>query len=93
MSSEHADVYEEIEEDFNLDANVADGRYEYLSTKENLFINQFRVLTVDVNNVLSHLSMIEENSDMNFADTIEDQNPDCFVLVYAVDDLLSFGEH
>ena len=50
-------------------------------------------MTVDVNNVLSHLSMIEENSDMNFADTIEDQNPDCFVLVYAVDDLLSFGEH
>ena len=34
MSSEHADVYEEIEEDFNLDANVADGRYEYLSTKK-----------------------------------------------------------
>ena len=49
-------------------------------------------MTVDVNNILSHISMIEANSDINFADTIEDQNPDCFVLVYAVDDLLSFGK-
>ena len=27
MSSEHADVYEEIEEDFNLGSNAVDGRY------------------------------------------------------------------
>ena len=51
-----------------------------------------RILTVDVNNILSHISMIEANSDISLADTIEDQNPDCFVLVYAVDDLLSFGK-
>ena len=63
-----------------------------MSTKQKLSVKHCRVLTVDVNNILSHLSMIEENSDLNFADTIEDQNPDCFVLVYAVDDLLSFGE-
>ena len=27
MSSEHADIYEEIEDDFNVGSNVADGRY------------------------------------------------------------------
>ena len=31
-------------------------------------------------------------SDLTISDIVEDHNPDCFVVVYAVDDLHSFGK-
>ena len=56
------------------------------------------MLTVDVNNIMTQLSLLEISQ--NTIDTIEDDtntvldnyNPDCFVLVYAVDDKESFGK-
>ena len=56
------------------------------------------MLTVDVNNIMTQLSLLEISQ--NNTDTIEEDtntlldnyNPDCFVLVYAVDDKESFGK-
>ena len=53
------------------------------------------MLTVDVNNVLTQLSLVEVTLDsassLDTLDTVTDEyNPDCFVLVYAVDDRESF---
>ena len=51
-----------------------------------------RVLTVDVNNVLAQLSLVEADAELAVSEIVEEHNPDCYVLVYAVDDLESFGE-
>jgi len=74
MSSEHADVYEDIIE-------------EQISEKQEV---QSRILTVDVNNSLTHLSLIEITTDNDINEMVEETNPDCYVLVYAVDDVESF---
>ena len=56
------------------------------------------MLTVDVNNVLTQLSLTEVHLDSmdglvsSLDTTVEEYNPDCFILVYAVDDKDSFGE-
>ena len=57
------------------------------------------MLTVDVNNVLTQLSLTEVHLDSmdglvsSLDTTVEEYNPDCFILVYAVDDKDSFGEN
>ena len=47
---------------------------------------------MDVNNVLAQLSLVEADAEMDVSDVVEEHNPDCYVLVYAVDDVESFGE-
>ena len=47
---------------------------------------------MDVNNVLAQLSLVEADAELAVSDIVEEHNPDCYVLVYAVDDLDSFGE-
>jgi len=74
MSSEHADVYEDINKK---------------EDSEKLGDNS-RILTVDVNNSLTHLSLIEIPTDNDINEMVEETNPDCYVLVYAVDDIESF---
>ena len=72
-----------------------------LKTSQNIvytLLCPHRMLTVDVNNIMTQLSLLEISQ--NTIDTIEDDtntvldnyNPDCFVLVYAVDDKESFGK-
>ena len=62
------------------------------------FVNYFRLLTVDVNNVLTQLRLKEVHVDntskvaVETSRVVEEYDPDCFVLVYAVDDKDSFGE-
>ena len=51
------------------------------------------MLTVDVNNVMTQLSLVEIEADYDPSLVVEEYNPDCFVLVYAVDDRESFGEN
>ena len=46
---------------------------------------------MDVNNSLTHLSLIEITTDNDITEKVEETNPDCYVLVYAVDDIESFG--
>jgi len=83
MSSEHADVYENNKNDYQEDVEENDK-------------DQERLLTVDVNNLLTQLSLVEisqdssESLDLDVTNLIEDFNPDCFILVYAVDDRESF---
>ena len=48
---------------------------------------------MDVNNVMTQLSLVEIEADYDPSLVVEDYNPDCFVLVYAVDDRESFGEN
>ena len=50
------------------------------------------MLTVDVNNIMAQLSLVEVDAGDELSLVVEDYNPDCFVLVYAVDDRESFGE-
>ena len=63
-----------------------------------LHIDVRRLLTVDVNGVLTQLSLTEVQLDSmdglaaSLDTTVEEVNPDCFILVYAVDDKDSFGE-
>ena len=63
-----------------------------------LHIHIRRLLTVDVNGVLTQLSLTEVQLDSmdglaaSLDTTVEEVNPDYFVLVYAVDDKDSFGE-
>ena len=63
-----------------------------------LHIDVRRLLTVDVNGVLTQLSLTEIQLDSmdglasSLDTTVEEYNPDCFILVYAVDDKDSFGE-
>ena len=47
---------------------------------------------MDVNNVLAQLSLVEAEAEADVSNIVEEHNPDCFVLVYAVDDVDSFGE-
>ena len=63
-----------------------------------LHIDVRRLLTVDVNGVLTQLSLTEVQLDSmdglasSLDTTVEEYNPDCFILVYAVDDKDSFSE-
>ena len=41
---------------------------------------------------MAQLSLVEIDADYDTSQLVEDYNPDCFVLVYAVDDRESFGE-
>ena len=41
---------------------------------------------------MAQLSLVEIDDDYDTSQLVEDYNPDCFVLVYAVDDRESFGE-
>ena len=50
-----------------------------------------RTVAVDVNGEESRLSLIEVEEEGELAST-EELNPDCYVVVYAVDDEQSFGE-
>ena len=64
------------------------------SFKKHLIWNfSLSLLTVDVNNVMSQLSLVEIQADYDPSLVVEDYNPDCFVLIYAVDDRESFGEN
>ena len=48
---------------------------------------------MNVNNKETQMSVLEAAvSDLTISDMVEDHNPDCFVVVYAVDDLQSFGK-
>jgi len=76
MSSEHTDVFED-----NLDNEEDED--EHNKNKESL-------LTVDVNNIMAQLSLVEVDAEDELSLVVEDYNPDCFVLVYAVDDRESF---
>jgi len=50
-----------------------------------------RTITVDVNGTENRLSLIEaEDSDVSLSDILEENNPDCVVIVYAVDDRESY---
>ena len=51
------------------------------------------MLTVDVNNVMTQLRLVEIEADYDTSLVVEEYNPDCFVLVYAVDDRESFGKN
>lgn len=101
MSSEHADVYEDTEEE----DDSRHTRERSVRTSWPIFLTLLsacvnvlfvlRLLTVDVNNVLTQLSLVEVTLDsassLDTLDTVTDEyNPDCFVLVYAVDDRESF---
>ena len=94
MSSEHADVYEDTEEEDDSRHTRERSVLTLLSACVHvLFV--LRLLTVDVNNVLTQLSLVEVTLDsassLDTLDTVTDEyNPDCFVLVYAVDDRESF---
>ena len=48
---------------------------------------------MDVNNVMTQLRLVEIEADYDTSLVVEEYNPDCFVLVYAVDDRESFGEN
>ena len=49
---------------------------------------------MNVNNKETQISVLEAAvSDLTISDIVEDHNPDCFVVVYAVDDLHSFGKN
>ena len=41
---------------------------------------------------MTQLSLVEIEADYDTSLVVEEYNPDCFVLVYAVDDRESFGE-
>ena len=45
-----------------------------------------------MNNVVAQLSLVEADAELAVSEFVEEHNPDCYVLVYAVDDLESFGE-
>ena len=70
----------------------------HVNSKYHFIVNYFRLLTVDVNNVLTQLRLKEVHVDntskvaVETSRVVEEYDPDCFVLVYAVDDKDSFGE-
>jgi len=74
MSSEHADVYDEYIHEEDVENEEDSGR----------------ILTVDVNNTLTQMSLVEASADINISEVVEEHNPDCYVMVYAVDDEESF---
>jgi len=75
MSSEHTDVYERNEQDDQNDIDI-----------------EIRTVSVDVNGEESKLDLIEPLCDnVRVNDVVEDQNPDCLVVVYSVDDSQSFS--
>ena len=49
------------------------------------------MVKVDVNNSEAQMSVLEA-SVSDLSDMVDDHNPDCFVIVYAVDDMESFGK-
>ena len=51
------------------------------------------MVKVDVNNSETEMSVIEASvSDLSVCEMVEEHNPDCYVIVYAVDDIESFGK-
>ena len=51
------------------------------------------MVKVDVNNSEAQMSVLEASGlDLSDSDVVDDHNPDCFVIVYAVDDMESFGK-
>ena len=51
------------------------------------------MVKVDVNNSEAQMSVLEASVlDLSDSDVVDDHNPDCFVIVYAVDDMESFGK-
>jgi len=74
MSSEHTDVYETRDQAGAGDTDI-----------------DTRAVSVDVNGEESRLDLIEPAvEDLTVKEVTDDQNPDCFVIVYAVDDKESF---
>ena len=65
----------------------------FLKKRSDLEVFLFSLLTVDVNNVMTQLSLVEIEADYDTSLVVEEYNPDCFVLVYAVDDRESFGKN
>ena len=51
-----------------------------------------RMVTVEVNSILTRLCLVDVMADLNVKEMVKAHNPDCFVILYAVDDLKSFGE-
>ena len=50
------------------------------------------MVKVDVNNSEAQMSVLSASGlDLSDSDMVDDHNPDCFVIVYAVDDMESFG--
>ena len=56
-----------------------------------------RILTIDVNGEESCLTFKEaingEEEEENAVEMVEEENPDCVIIVYAIDDRDSFGEY
>ena len=51
------------------------------------------MVKVDVNNSEAQMSVLEASClDLSDTDVVDDHNPDCFVIIYAVDDMESFGK-
>jgi len=77
MSSEHTDVYErEQNEQLQGDKDI-----------------DIRSVSVDVNGEESRLDLIEPAvEDLTVGEVVDDHNPDCVVVVYAVDDRDSFSK-
>ena len=48
---------------------------------------------MDVNNTLTQMSLVEASADINISEVVEEHNPDCYVMVYAVDDEESFDKN
>jgi len=77
MSSEHTDVYEREE-------------HGQLQGDRDIDI---RSVSVDVNGEESRLDLIEPAvEDLTVGEVVDDHNPDCIVVVYAVDDRESFSK-
>ena len=89
MSSEHADVY--VENIPCPKVEVLKMRCPHPPSSSCSYCSTSRTVTVDVNGKESRLSLIEaeEVSDLG---PMKDLNPDCYVVVYAVDNEQSFGE-
>jgi hypothetical protein len=51
------------------------------------------MVKVDVNNSETQMSVMEASvSDLDICEMVDNHNPDCFVIIYAVDDMESFGK-
>ena len=63
-----------------------------MENTSSLSVFSFRMVKVDVNNSETQMSVMEASvSDLSVCEMVEEHNPDCFVIVYAVDDAESFG--
>ena len=67
---------------------------ERVEIKYKRFIN-VRILTIDVNGEKSCLTFKEATNgdeEESAVEMVEEENPDCVILVYAIDDRETFGE-